>query len=604
MSIELGRRLIAAGAVHPSEIEAAFFRQLVAPMPFVRALLELGHVTEDVLEQELANSMVPFLATIVPLPAIVEELPNQMCRRLMAVPVRRDPRTGLVDVAAVDPFDSNIPYEFSYHLKSEVRILRGSLASIEQALVRIDRGEYTASVILRKSVRPPGYATPSAPPLRSDRPIPLVRRSSRRQGVEVRPVREVAGPEARRGETAPPNVPPAPSVPTFGGGRPSPSPFPRSRQRTAPGPPGVPERHEAPPVRHEPPPVPPGYRGRPEVTVSVPTRQRTETPSGSPSSARGRPETPSAAPPTAKSRPEVPSGSPPSARRPETPSAAAPSAKSRPEASAAAVPVEAKAKPRPEISAGPPPPPAVIPIPASARGGVKARTEAAAPPPATPAPAASSAASSKRAAPAAATGGARGASQPPARTAQGSKARTSSPPSTTRGPFSPKAPVAPFADIRGVLAAMESATTRDDVIDCLIVGMSTVARRVGVFAVKKAHFRGVACNAELGDAARFRAIEISSEATTVLGIAATSDSYLGPLPVTKPHEDLLAFMKNASSEVSATLIRVAGRPAVILFADGLGDSMIATRRAEELGHEASLAFSRILTDAKATKGRS
>jgi hypothetical protein len=179
----------------------------------------------------------------------------------------------------------------------------------------------------------------------------------------------------------------------------------------------------------------------------------------------------------------------------------------------------------------------------------------------------------------------------------------SAPPPTTRGPFSPKAPAAPFADIRGVLAAMEAGTTRDDVIDCLIVGMSTVARRVGVFAVKKAHYRGVACNAELGDGARFRTIEISTEATTVLGIAATSGSYLGPLPVTKPHQDLLAFMKDASREVTASLIRVAGRPAVILFADGLGDSTIATRRADELGQAASLAFSRIVTDAKAGRER-
>jgi hypothetical protein len=150
---------------------------------------------------------------------------------------------------------------------------------------------------------------------------------------------------------------------------------------------------------------------------------------------------------------------------------------------------------------------------------------------------------------------------------------------------------------------MESATTRDDVIDCLIVGMSTVARRVGVFAVKKGHFRGVACSTALGDPARFRAIEIPAEATTVLGIAATSGTYLGPLPVTKPHEDLLALMKDASTEVAASLIRVAGRPAVILFADGLGDTMIANRRAEELGREASLALSRILTEAKAGRGR-
>lgn len=506
-------------------------------MPFVRALLELGHITEEALEQELASGMVPFLATIVPLPALVDELPNQMCRRLMAVPVRRDPRTGLVDVAVVDPFDSHIAYEFSYHLKSEVRILRGALAAIEQALVRIDRGEYTASVILRKSVRPPGYATPSAPPLRSDRPIPLVRKSKRGQPVEVHPVRNVAGPPnaERPGEFASSQVPPAPSLPTFAGAHPS--PVPRARQRTAPGPPGVPTRQESPSV-------PAGQRGRPEVPVSVPSgRPRPEVPSGSSSSARGRPEVPSGSPPGAKARPEV-SGA-------------------------------AKSKPRPETPAGPPPPPAVVPTPGSVKGGAKPRAEP-----------------SSAAAPA------------PARTSQGSKAKSSSsPPATTRGPFSPKAPAAPFADIRGVLAAMESATTRDDVIDCLIVGMSTVARRVGVFAVKKGHFRGVACNTELGDAARFRAIEISSEATTVLGIAATSDSYYGPLPVTKPHEDLLAFMKDASSEVSATLIRVAGRPAVILFADGLGNSKIATRRAEELGHEASLAFSRILTDAKAGRGR-
>jgi hypothetical protein len=62
-------------------------------------------------------------------------------------------------------------------------------------------------------------------------------------------------------------------------------------------------------------------------------------------------------------------------------------------------------------------------------------------------------------------------------------------------------------------------------------------------------------------------------------------------------------MKKVSSEVAASLIRVAGRPAVILFADGLADTTIAIRRAEELGHEASLALSRIVTDAKAGKGR-
>jgi len=527
-------------------------------------MLELGHLTEEVLERELANGMVPFLATIVPLPALVDELPNQMCRRLMAVPVRRDPRTGLIDVAAVDPFDAHIPYEFSYHLKSEVRVLRASLADIEQALGRIDRGEYSASVILRKSVRPPGYATPSAPPLRSDRPIPLVRKSKRSQSVEVHPVRNVAGPADDEGPPADfrsPHVPPAPSIPTLVGTHPP--LVRRTRQQTAPGPPGV-------PARQEPTPVPASVRARPEVPVSVP-------------SMRGRPEVPSGSPPSMRGRPEVPSGSPPSVKgRPEVPGAA----KGRP---------------------GPPPPPAKVPTPATAGTGAKARSGTSArPAPVSPPKKAASLAppSAAATAPSRARPEPAGTSPVPARSAHGAKSRaSSSPPATARGPFSPRAPAAPFADIGGVLAAIQSATTRDDVIDCLIVGMSTVARRVGVFSVKKGHYRGVACNTELGDPALFRAIEISTEATTVLGIAATSGSYLGPLPVTRPHQDLLAFMKDASTEIAASLIRVAGRPAVILFVDGLGDAMIATRRAEELGHEASLAFSRILTDAKASRGR-
>jgi hypothetical protein len=171
-------------------------------------------------------------------------------------------------------------------------------------------------------------------------------------------------------------------------------------------------------------------------------------------------------------------------------------------------------------------------------------------------------------------------------------------PQTSRGPFSPKAPVAPFPSIDGVLAALDKARTRDEVIEGLIAGMSTVARRVGAFAVKKKGIRGIACNRDFGETETFREIEIPIDAPTVLGIAVSRGSYLGPLPATPPHEALLHFMKGTSGEVAAVLVSVAGRPAVVLFADALGDTMIATRRAEELGREASRAFSRILTESK------
>jgi hypothetical protein len=616
VSIELGRRLIASGAVHPTEIEAGFYRQLIAGIPFVRAVLELGHLTEDALEQELAASPAPFLATIIPLPALVDELPSQMCRRLMAVPVRRDPRTGLIDVAVVDPFDSHIPYEFSYHLKSEVRILRGSLVAIEQALARMDRGEYSASVILRKSLKPPS----ATPQIQSDRPIPLVKKAKKPK-TSAEPARDVAGgpraPERGYGE----DVPPAPPMPSFSG---HPQPGRRERQQTSPGPPGVPARHEpqaARPRSEAPKGSARGPSARPPARApeapSVPAApvKRPEVPSGAPSS-RGRPEVPSGAP--VGRRPEVPTAA---IERIERQTGAGGASRGAPSATSAAPAAGVARDPAPSTatSAAPPRTTSGTPVAVAKVPITKVYGDPSAPPPAKSAPAATSVKprpASVKPPPPAATSAARGGAVPSAAPpgasrvpsasdarSEGKKSRPSTPPSTSRGPFSPKAPAAPFADIRGVLAAMESATTRDDVIDCLIVGMSTVARRVGVFAVKKGHYRGVACNAELGDSTRFRNIEIAADATTILAIAATSGSYLGPLPVTKPHEDLLTFMKNASSEVSASLIRVAGRPAVILFADGLGDTVFATKRAEELGHEASLAFSRILTDQKTTKGR-
>ena len=47
-------------------------------------------MSERVLEEELARSTVPALDSVVPLAALVDELPFELCRRLFAVPVRRD----------------------------------------------------------------------------------------------------------------------------------------------------------------------------------------------------------------------------------------------------------------------------------------------------------------------------------------------------------------------------------------------------------------------------------------------------------------------------------------------------------------------------------
>jgi len=418
VSVELVRRLLASGVVLPSEAQKALFHHLSTGTPLLRALVDAGGVSESALDDELRRSALPSLDRVVPLPALVDELPADLCRNLLSVPVRRDPRTGLVDVAVADPYDPHIEEEFCRHLGTDVRLLRASLAAIEQALARMARGEYSSTVILRRSVQP---ARPSSGP-----PIPLVRRASRQVGAHDR------------------------------------------------GQAGAHDNAQADQVDIE--------------TLGVNDIVEPTESDGAITDDLGQP-----------------------------------------------MPLAAAKLPNSELPR----------------------------------------------APALPTFG----HQHPA-------------PGASQEPFSRRSPMAPFASIDGVLEALGRAATRDEVIANLIVGMSTVAGRVGAFAVKKRGFCGIACNHDLGDKAAFRAIEIAGDAPTVLGIAKAKGSYLGPMPATPAHEPLLRLMKDTSGEVAAVLVSVAGRPAVILFAESLGDTMIATRRVEELARQASLALSRILTEAK------
>lgn len=419
MSVELVRRLLGSGVLLPFEAQAALFHHLSTGTPFLRALVEAGGVSESALDGELRRCLLPSLDRVVPLPALVDDLPPDLCRDLLSVPVRRDPRTGLVDVAVADPYDPHIKEEFCRHLGTDVRLLRGSLAAIEQAIARMARGEYSSTVILRKSVPP---ARPSSGP-----PIPLVRRASRLTGAQDKSLT------------------------------------------------GAQDKSLADDVNID-------TLGVNDIVEQVESE-------GGFTDDLGQPN----------------------------------------------LPLTISTLPNSELLRAPA-------LPTFGR-------------------------------------------QPSA-------------PGASQGLFSRWAPKAPFASIDGVLEALGKAATRDEVIANLITGMSTVAGRVGAFAVKKRGFCGIACNHDLGAEAAFRAIEIASDAPTVLGIAKAKGLYLGPIPATPPHEPLLRLMKDTSGDVAAVLVSVAGRPAVILFAESLGDTMIATRRAEELAREASLALSRILTEAK------
>ena len=79
--------------------------------------------------------------------------------------------------------------------------------------------------------------------------------------------------------------------------------------------------------------------------------------------------------------------------------------------------------------------------------------------------------------------------------------------------------------------------------------------------------------------------------------ASNEGTYLGPLDPSS-HGMLLAVMGEASRDVAAVPIRVSGRTAIVIVADDLGDTMIATRRLEEIARAAGDALLRVVRAGK------
>jgi hypothetical protein len=201
VTVELARRLIESG-VPLADIEAALLLVVQRGLPLSEALAEQDEGLLARVDQELNRSELPSVLTVRASPELFARLPEGMCRRLLAVPVHVDPRTGRVDVAAVEPLDPHIAQEFSYQLAQPVRVLQASREAVRGALDRLQqRGKVSA--------QPPagGRALGSDAPIplvklesaaRSDAPIPLVRRSL----PPVRAPSAMPPADARPGRTA------------------------------------------------------------------------------------------------------------------------------------------------------------------------------------------------------------------------------------------------------------------------------------------------------------------------------------------------------------------------------------------------------------------
>ncbi len=225
VSIDLGRRLIAAGLCAPDEVEAALFLSVARGVPFTRVLLDRGAIGERVLEEELERVGGLGLRQVAGSADLVARLPRAMCRRLAALPTRADPATGVVDVAAADPLDAHVASEFGFHLGVPIRVLRAPIGAVEEAIRRLELDDTSAVVeqARQRRVTPPfPHGAPQSsipPPVYDEAPIPLVRKAPGAElGPPLAPVPRPAATDATPTRPTPRPKTPAEGFPSRAGG--------------------------------------------------------------------------------------------------------------------------------------------------------------------------------------------------------------------------------------------------------------------------------------------------------------------------------------------------------------------------------------------------
>lgn len=150
------------------------------------------------------------------------------------------------------------------------------------------------------------------------------------------------------------------------------------------------------------------------------------------------------------------------------------------------------------------------------------------------------------------------------------------------------------AEMTGIIAALKQAGSRDEVLELVLTGARLVATKVALFVVKKGGYLGWMCTPEFADRPALQTVLVPLEETSVFDRAIREDVYLGPVRYDEVHAPLLRIMRNPTRDVAVVPIRVSGRTAVLIMADELGDTMIGTRRLEELARAAGDAFARIV----------
>jgi hypothetical protein len=552
VTVELSRRLLASG-IPSADIEAALFLSVARGIPVARALIDRGVVTERALEEELGRWAGIALRQVTVATDLWARLPMSMCRRLGALPVRLDSSTGTVEVAAIDPLDPHVGAEFSFHLGMPVRVQRATLGAIEEAVRRLELGE-TDSGSSRSRRRTPAFphGAPKSsvpPPPAEEVPIPLVRRIGTPL-IEPDDGNELALVTPRLARSTTPDA----SQPAVS--------FPSS---------------------------PPPAMGGPAVAAPVTT-------DGALSGARGRASTPRLGTPSVASSHDPRAGvesrvvvDSPDRAEAKTPSSAS-VASSRP-ASSIGAHAPASGSPAAMLSG---PPRSVTPMLGTM-----------------PAVSASNPSGDWSIPSETLEDGFRRASGEHAIDARdlvrGGEARRevevsapygdeydgSEETTQVRGAVAPP-PLPMTSSLEEALDRLGDAQGRDAIVEAAIAAICVLAPRAALFVVRRDGYYGWACSPPFGNQVALREVIMPHKVPSILATATAAGFYLGPIPNTPGHGRLLGVMKNAGPDVAVSVVRVAGKPAMVLIADGLDDTLRGTRALGEIAKVAGFALSRVL----------
>src|SRR5258706_13798215 len=138
MSTELARALLLSDAVTPEGLARAMFAGISENRPLERTLVTTGAIDERRLQEELARWDGPAIQNVVPVLPLVARLPKGICRRLVALPIRLDPRTGTVDIAVADGRNPHGANELAYFLGAPIRVVRAKLTTLLQAIQKLE----------------------------------------------------------------------------------------------------------------------------------------------------------------------------------------------------------------------------------------------------------------------------------------------------------------------------------------------------------------------------------------------------------------------------------------------------------------------------------